>query len=236
MTGAGVHDLAAPYALGALAEHERRRFEEHLPHCVRCRLELPALQDAAAALAYAVQPAEPPPRLRRAILTATRSPHSTRAVKPRPRPPALPLAAAFAAAAACAAIGVGIWATRLSSDLDRARAASRAEVRAVRIVADPHAARYPLRGARGQVVVASTREAALVVERLRRAPRGSTYELWVVVARAPRPAGVFESGGEQTVVALTRRVPPGARVAVSLEHGRGGPRLKGTLLFGAKAA
>ena len=48
-----LHSLVAPYALDALDESDERSFEEHLALCERCREELAALREAAAALAYA---------------------------------------------------------------------------------------------------------------------------------------------------------------------------------------
>jgi hypothetical protein len=78
-----MHDVAA-YALDALEELDRKRFERHLSGCARCRDELPGLHEAAAALAFAVPSAEPPP-LRRPT---------------RRRLPLVPLAAIAAAAAA----------------------------------------------------------------------------------------------------------------------------------------
>ena len=85
-------------------------------------------------------------------------------------------------------------------------------------------------------MVAPGSEAALVVARLAEAPRGQTYELWVVQGDRPRPAGLFRGGGDRTVVALTRRVPRGAQVAVSLEPAGGVDEFSGTLLFGAQTA
>lgn len=94
--------------------------------------------------------------------------------------------------------------------------------------------RFPLAGAPGHVVVTRSRDAALVVANLERAPSGKTYELWVVDALQPQPAGVFSGGGDRSLVALTRKVPRGARVAVSLEPAGGSRQVTGTLLFSAQ--
>jgi anti-sigma-K factor RskA len=121
---------------------------------------------------------------------------------------------------------------RLSNDTGR----ERPDGRAIAIVSDPSASRFPLVGADGSVVVTSRREAALVVSQLARAPHGRTYELWVVVSERPQPAGTFAGGGERSLVALTRTVPPGSKVSVSLEPAGGSQTLTGTLLFGAQTA
>lgn len=230
-----IHDLVAPYTLGALDGAERTRFEEHLAMCPRCRDELPGLQGAAAALALDVEGAEPRPGLRARIVTAARDERGQEAPARRrlqPRRWALPAAATLAVAASSAAVGLGIWAVRLSNDIG----GERVDARAVAIVADPSASRFPLIGADGSVVVTTRREAALVVSRLAHAPRGKTYELWVVVAKQPTPAGTFAGGGERSLVALTRKVPRGSQVSVSLEPAGGSRTLTGDLLFGALTA
>lgn len=227
-----LHDLVAPYALGALDGAERARFEEHLSSCPRCRNELPSLLGAAAALALDVEDAEPRPGLRARILTAAREDRAQErpARRLRPRRWALPAAATLAVAASGAAVGLGVWALRLSNDVG----GEHVDGRAVAIVSDPTASRFPLIGADGSVVVTSRQEAALVVSNLAPAPRGKTYELWVVVAQQPHPAGLFEGGRERSLVALTRTVPRGSQVSVSLEPAGGSRTLRGDLLFGAQ--
>ena len=227
-----IHDLVAPYALGALDGAERDRFELHLVSCALCREELPGLQSTAAALALDVEEAEPSRGLRRRILSAALAEpaHEAPVVRLRNRRWALPAAATLAVAASCAAIGLGIWAAGLSSDPGQ----NALDKRALAIVADPNATRFPLIGADGSVVVTGRRDAALVVSKLARAPHGKTYELWVVIAQHPQPAGIFNGGGERSLVALTRKVPRGSQVSVSLEPAGGSRTLTGDLLFGAQ--
>jgi anti-sigma-K factor RskA len=229
---ADIHDLAAAYALGALEGSERSRFERHLESCAACLEALPGFESAAAALALDVEDADPPAGLRERILEAARNERAPARVMPlRRRTWTLPVAASLAAAAACAAVAFGIWAVRLSGDLGHATDARRADARAVSILADPTAARFPLHGARGVLAVTEAREAALVVSQLPRVARGRTYELWVVEHSTPRPAGMFSGGGEASLIALERRVPHGAHVSVSLERAGGSPTLMGPLLF-----
>jgi anti-sigma-K factor RskA len=66
-------DLLAVEAAGALAEDERRPLDAHLASCGECRRELRELRDAAAMLAYAVEPAEPPAHLRARVLERART-------------------------------------------------------------------------------------------------------------------------------------------------------------------
>src|SRR5437868_2617621 len=103
-----LHDLAAAYALDALAPEERREFEEHLRSCEACRADLAELTDAAAALAYAAEAPAPPAGVREAVLEAARAERPN--VVPLRRTWTAPWIAAAAAAAALA-IGLGLWAT-----------------------------------------------------------------------------------------------------------------------------
>jgi anti-sigma-K factor RskA len=215
-----VHELTAAYALHALRPDEERAFEAHLSRCSECREELASFDDTAAALAYGVEAPTPPAALRERILIRARA----------ERPNVLPLrprwaapAAAVAAVAAIAALALGIWALSLSNRLESEREARSEQPRV-----------FPVSGTDGRLVVAPTGEAVLILPALDPAPRGKTYEAWVIEDAAPQPAGLFE-GGEQTAVVLARPVRRGATVAVTLERAGGVPAPTGRPLFSAKA-
>jgi len=202
-----LHTLSAPYALDALTDEERARFEAHLETCERCRAELAGLQDAAASLAFAVEGPAPPPELRGAILEAARS-ERPNVVPLRRRSIFASVATAVAVAATAAAVGVGIWAASLHHSLARERAA-------VGILANPAARHVPVQGVKGELVVAPSGTAVLAVS-LPSPPKGKTYEAWIADPTVRR-AGQF-GGGAFT---LPRRVTPGARVMVTLERAGG---------------
>jgi anti-sigma factor RsiW len=210
MADEAIHDLTAAYALDAL-DAEQERYESHLATCERCREELAGLRDPVAMLAYGIDSPGPPPELRSRILNAAREERSNVMPLRRRLPAAL---AAVAAVAATVAIGLGLWAASVSDDLDRERSV-------VAILADPQARSIPLEGADGRVVVTDSGDAALVVSGLAAAPKGKTYEIWVVEDGRTRPAGVFEAKRESDVVRLTRPVPPGSGVAVTVEDDGG---------------
>ena len=63
-----LHTLAGAYALDALPEDDRMRFEGHLPRCEAFTQEVRGLREASAQLAVAVA-ASPPPRLRAETLS-----------------------------------------------------------------------------------------------------------------------------------------------------------------------
>lgn len=203
-----IHDLAAAYALNALDDSERRRFEEHLEGCERCSQELAALQEAAAALAYVPEGPVPPPALRERVLAQAHAERTPNAI-PFRRRVALPAVTAFAVAAAAAAIVLAVWASSLSSSLDRKTAIAHVLATGTRV---------PLGTASQAVVAADGR--AVVVSNLDRAPAGKTYELWVIRGDTARSAGLF-AGGTSSPVLLSRRVPKGAHVGLSLERSGG---------------
>jgi anti-sigma-K factor RskA len=212
----GIHELTAAYALNALDPGDEREYEEHLRHCSRCREELTSLHEATAALAYAVDTPEPPARLRERILAESRAERSN--VVPLRRRLVLPSLAAAAAAAAGVAIGLGVWGSSLSGTLDEERSARSATERVLALFAEPDASHFPVSGADGTLVVARSGQAGLLLTSLPAAPEGKTYEVWVIEEETPVPAGLFAGGGATSAVPLTRPVPEGATVAVTLER------------------
>ena len=55
-----VHALSGAYAVDALDDTERVRFEEHLARCAECRAEVDSLRAAAAELSAGAEVAPPP--------------------------------------------------------------------------------------------------------------------------------------------------------------------------------
>jgi anti-sigma-K factor RskA len=204
------HANVAPYALHALDEDESRDFEQHLAVCERCREELAGLKEAAAALAYGAEGPAPPPELRDRILARAREerPNVT-SLPARPRRNwTAPLAAA-AAIAACVAIGLGVWTATRGDSGDAF----------TRVVAQP-GARVIGMGSQGALAVAPDGRAALML-RVPRAPDGKTYEAWVIRGQSAKPAGLFGGGAGASVVDLSRRVPHGAVIGVTVERAGG---------------
>jgi anti-sigma-K factor RskA len=206
-----IHDLAAAYALDALDDSERREFEEHLADCEQCSDELEGLNAAAAALAYVPEGPAPPPALRERLLEQVHGERTSNVV-PLRRRVALPAVASFAVVAAAAAIVLAVWASSLSSSLDRKDAIAR-------VLGDPTATRVQM-GTGSQVVIRSNGQAVLV-SGLSRAPQGKTYEIWVIRGRTTLPAGLFAEGKSASPVLLARRVPRGAQVGLSIERSSG---------------
>jgi anti-sigma-K factor RskA len=213
----GIHELSAAYALDALDRDDQRRFEEHLAQCAGCRDDVASFQEAASALAYDVDVAAPPDALRERILERARIEGPSNVTPLRARRWSLRVATGIAAVAACAALAFGLWAASLSNELG-----DRAEV-------------IELSGADGSLLIEPSGQAMLIVDRLGRAPAGKTFEIWVIEEDRPRPAGLFPGAPSRSVVPLTRPVPEGAVIAVTLERAGGVQKPTGEPLFTAEA-
>lgn len=202
-----VHEEAAAFALDALDGDEAEAFERHLEGCPDCEHGLEELRFAAAALAFAVEPTVPSTSLRARILD---SGAQARVIPlPRRRRPTLLAVATVAAACAVVVAAVRPWESGDSPVGFR---------------------RYAATGASATLLVGSSGEAVLAVRRLPPPAAGTVYELWVIERGRPRPAGLLRG----PLATLTRPVPPGATVAVSLEPVGGSPRPTGPLLLRAE--
>lgn len=67
-TGSQLHDLAGAYALDAVSDAERRRFERHLGRCEACAEEIRGYREVAARLGSAAT-VPPPPAMRSDLLS-----------------------------------------------------------------------------------------------------------------------------------------------------------------------
>jgi anti-sigma-K factor RskA len=202
-----LHELTAGYALDALEAADARAYEQHLGRCQACQAELAMFSVGADALAFGAEPAEPPADLRERILAAARGEQP--AVAPRlrargifvRRPARVLVVAAIAAVAA-----LGLWNAALQRQVDRSHDALRA---------------VALHGAAGSIVVGAAGQATMVLADLGPAPAAKTYEAWVLGGGTTKPAGLFAGGGKTVVVPLSRPLPAGAIVAVTIEPAGG---------------
>lgn len=187
-----LHDLTAAYALDALDPDEVEAYERHLSQCEECRAQLAELNEGAAALAFGAVAPVPPAQLRASILDAAAAERTNVVPLPQRRWVARGLAVA-AAAAACIVVGLAVALSRPSHT--------------------HYVSAAVLRDASGR--------ATLTVSGLASAPRGKTYQAWVIPkGEAPRSAGLFR-GGAGTTVQLRGTVPRNAVVAVTLERAGG---------------
>jgi anti-sigma factor RsiW len=229
MNDGSPHELSAAYALDALDGDELRAYEAHLAGCERCREDVASFRETAAALAYDIQPLEPPEELERRILKAARAERPN--VVPLRQRWAVP-SAALGAVAAVAAIAVGIWAIHLSNSLDKERSQNKSQNAIVAILSD--CTMTPAKGASARVCIAPTRKGVLSVDNLESAGPGKTYEAWVIAGKRVEPAGLFPGGAGRTYLLLTKSVPAVATVAVTREKAGGVAAPTGGILISAK--
>ncbi|GAA1879994.1 anti-sigma factor [Lapillicoccus jejuensis] len=210
-----VHALTGAYAVDAVDDVERARFERHLEQCADCRAEVASLKAAAAELGLLAE-VTPPERLRDQVLADIRT------VRPLPpevekeaarrvvgisgasresrRRPARPTRWLIgAAAAAVLAVGAGTLVTQL-----RGSDVTGDQTVASRVLADPQAVRrtqdFP-GGASAEVVSsAATGRAVVVLHDMPDAPAGKVYQTWFQDGDGFRSAGVVPGAGSQTVV------------------------------------
>ena len=81
-----LHKLTGAYAVDALDELERARFEQHLATCDDCRAEVAELRETAALLADTVA-THPPASLRESVLAGISQVRPLPPRSPLPRPP-----------------------------------------------------------------------------------------------------------------------------------------------------
>ncbi|GAA3535164.1 anti-sigma factor [Nocardioides daeguensis] len=205
--GWDVHALSGAYAVDALDDAERARFEDHLAHCAECRDEVDGMRESAAVLG-AVGPVEPPAALRDRVLeeiTQIRplpplstpapggSPVELGAARRRLRPHRsgrtghlLLVAAVLVLVAAAGGLLLRPWADD-NPDKPNLTAAERV------LAADDATSvdkRFP-DGSTATIVVSRTEGRAVIrTTDMAPAPDGKVYELWLQT-----PAGEMERAG-----------------------------------------
>jgi anti-sigma-K factor RskA len=197
------HTLAGAYAMDAISEPDRVRFERHLARCQECAQEIASLREATARLAV-VTAATPPPGLKERVLAAAattrqRPPVTSDADLPaRLRALAWPgrLAVAGAAVAAVVVLGAavvfGVSNGTMRHQLSQAQASSQ-QIAAVLTARDATMMTAPVAGGGTVTIVMSHSMHALVFTAagLRPLPASRGYELWLIGSAGDRPVGML---------------------------------------------
>jgi anti-sigma-K factor RskA len=236
-------ELLASFSLDAVTPAEQEQIEEHLTTCPRCRAELDAFRDVAAAMGNSVEPlpeglwssiasrlperhdeaAPPMPRL----LGADRSGSETSPFRSRRRASRSPLATigAFAVAAAAAAAVLGIGLVRADNQLSQNRSASQInppstvvaalEAPGHRVVNLESSTHHKL----AQFVVAEGR-GYLVSSSLPTLPANETYQLWGIIGSQPISLGLLGKSPRQSAFTVASAATP-ARLSVTVEPAGG---------------
>lgn len=204
MTDPDIHALSGAYAVDALDDLERARFERHLDQCASCREEVASLRESATHLGD-LAATTPPPALRASILDDIRHVRPLPPETPSPSPVVEPtrrqdrrrtpwrtflvaacLAGVVGAGVAVVSQVIGDETTQTLSATDRVLAAP-----------DARSVSAALPGEATARVVHSVSEgkAVLVTSKMPQAPEGKVYEVWLQdPAGAMIPAGLMEGG------------------------------------------
>ncbi|SDU76935.1 anti-sigma factor [Jiangella alkaliphila] len=215
---AGLHTLAAPYALHALPDDEARAFETHLGACAVCRAEVDELRETAARLG-AVTAVTPPAWMKDQLMS--------RVQEVQPLPPQVAgvegvgsatvraarrwwprVATGLVAALAAGVVVLGVRLGDVQSDLERAERAD-TQLREIIEAPDVELVRAESGGSHGTALVARSRDiAVLIVTGMEPAPPDETYQLWLIGDTGIRSAGVLDD-------------PDGGRIGPLTAHGLG---------------
>lgn len=208
-----IHHLTGAYAVDALDEEERTRFEAHLAGCPDCRAEVDSLREAAGLLSSTTE-LTPPPGLRDSVLAGI---SQVRPLPPpgsseldvrrtarheaprRERPRWLPL---LAAAVVLGVIGVGVAVTEPFSGDETSQVPLSATEQVLR-ADDAESVEVDL-GEAGRATVtrsASVGKAVIRTEDMAPAPAGKVYELWLQSPEGEMlPAGLMPDEADAEVL------------------------------------
>jgi len=195
-----VYDLLGAYALGTATPEEAAAVRAHLPGCPRCQRELLRLQRTTAALVLAVEPMSPSPALRQRLAHALEQrPAPARTTQPWWARPAIAWATAACLLVACLAL--------LAWNLSLTRGASET---------------FPIRTAEGKTIGMARylrHEQVLILQfdQLPPAPADHIYQVWMIAAGSPIPAGSVPTPAAR--VALATDPHSVQQIALTVEPG-----------------
>ncbi|GAA3532848.1 anti-sigma factor [Aeromicrobium panaciterrae] len=211
-----LHSLIAPYALDALDDLERARFEIHLAQCASCQSELAGFVVTATRLGEAEE-LPPPAGLRDRLMAEVTTTRQERPVVAAPAKPGvlrrtLPRLA-IAAAFLVGAVGVGGYVTEHNQTDDL-----RAEQAAISKIVSASDARTTTKtydgGGHVRLISSDIADGAYIVASGMPNPgHGKVYQVWVVKDDSPVSEGVFTTEGSMVMEDLD-----GAdRIAITVE-------------------
>jgi len=226
------HALSGAYAVDALDDVERARFEVHLRSCPDCRTEVETFRETAAALA--ADPIAPPATLRDSVLAGIEGIRPLPPLTEHGRDRAIPdqtrrrpwlagtgpllVAAALVVVALVTTVALRPWASDddqdAPTDVEQVLAADDRD-RIVREFPD---------GSRADVVVSRSEGLAVILtEDMALAPEGKVYELWFQTPDgAFVPAGLMPDQPDATVL-LRGDASEATAVGITVEPDGGSP-------------
>ena len=229
---ADVHTLAGAYAMDAISEPDRARFERHLAGCAACAQEITSLREATARLATATA-VPPPPSMKERVMAAaalTRQqpppgsePSTGRAWRGRLR---FTVAAVAAAVVLGAAVVFGVANGSMRDQLSQAQASSQ-QMAAVLTARDATMMTGAVTDGGTVTIVMSHSRHALVFTAadLRALPASRGYELWLIGPAGVRSVAMLGVGRhDMTGPVIASGLRPGDHLALTAEPSGGTAR------------
>ncbi len=238
MNAADLHTLTGAYALHALSEPERARFERHLADCPACAREVREFAGTAARLGLAAS-LVPPPAMRERFLrgiTAVRQvpPDEPRRASGDGRGPTwFARRATHLALAACMTVaaglgGVAVWQHHEAEQARGGAEQVQRQARALaRVLAAPDATMTSGRfqdGGVATVVASRSQDRAGVIADARRLPVDWVYQMWFDDGRVMRPARLLGRGGTGASAVMSGAVNGARGIGITVEPAGGSPR------------
>jgi anti-sigma-K factor RskA len=225
------HTLAGAYALDALTEPDRVRFERHLAGCEACRQEAGSLREAAGRLA-AVPAVPPPPHVREQVLaeaarTRQQAPLTADVVTGSGRRAVRWRAPRMAVAIAGGCILVALVLGGLFIHTQRSLSVEQAHNGAIATILNaPDATIMSAKAVKSgsATAVMSHRDHALVLTTamLPALPAGQRYQVWLMGPHRTRPAGMLPVPHRgMTAPVVVSGVAPGDMVGLTVEPASG---------------
>ena len=216
-----IEELIPFYALGALTDEEKELVESYLRENPDARKEADELQSAASKLPFAVESAEPPQRVKAALMKRVRADERGTERKQAERPREKRWANLFPALSLAVAVFAVVWAVGLNVQVMRlqekvsllgealaAQSDSLEEINSKLPQASP-VVTVSLKGtevqpqARGELIAdEASNSGVLVIAGLSQLEPGKTYQVWLIDASGPKSAGLLtvDSNGQAVLV------------------------------------
>ncbi len=221
-------ELKDAYVLGALSEGERRELEEYLAAHPARQSEIDELGSVAGLLALSPQEQDPPPRLRRNIMSVVeaeaRRPTASHQAWLAGIRELLRLRNLALGAAALLVIGLFSWNMVLQGEVQdlQGQVENRQETPVSRMVALEGTG--AAQEVQAKVMILEEDRAVLMVEDMPPAPEDRTYQVWVIEGDDPQPSVLFEPREQPVAAVVEDPLNKADAIAVTVEPEGGSPQ------------
>jgi anti-sigma-K factor RskA len=221
-------ELKDAYVLGALLERERRELEEYLAAHPGRQSEIDELGSVAGLLALSPQEQDPPPRLRRNIMSVVeaeaRRPAASRRAWLAGIGELLRLRNLALGAAVLLLIGLFSWNMVLQGEVQnlQGQVENRQENPVSRMVALEGTG--AAQEVQAEVMILEEDRAVLMVENMPPAPEDRTYQVWVIEGDDPQPSALFEPREQPVAAVVEDPLNEADAIAVTVEPEGGSPQ------------